>query len=52
MTYQRPRLVTLSLAELDNASMNAFLQLVVDPGGRLPGCQCQCQCQCQAQAST
>lgn len=47
MTYQKPRVVSLSLSELENASMNAFAQQEVEQVGG--GCQCQCQCQCQAQ---
>jgi len=49
MNYQKPRIVSLSLSELENASMNAFAQKQVDQPGDGGGCQCQCQCQCQAQ---
>jgi hypothetical protein len=47
MTYVKPTVVTLTADELEQATMNAFLQVEpVDSGG---DCKCQCQCQCQAQ---
>jgi len=54
MTYEKPNVVTLTVDELENATMNAFLQHVpIDNGGGEGGggcgCQCQCQCQCQLQ---
>ena len=38
--YQKPKVVTLSLAELVSAMVDASLAT---------GCKCQCQCQCQGQ---
>lgn len=51
MTYEKPTVVTLTAEELEQASMNAFLQTQPQlPGdGEGGGCKCQCQCQCQAQ---
>jgi hypothetical protein len=52
MRYERPRVVTLTMEELTNASLNGFLEVYqVYPvgGGGGGGCACQCQCQCQAQ---
>ena len=50
MQYEKPTIVSLTLAELENAKIVAMLQtqpdIPPDGGG---GCQCQCQCQCQAQ---
>lgn len=50
MSYEKPTIVTLTFAEVENAKIVAMLQSQpdqpVDGGG---GCQCQCQCQCQAQ---
>lgn len=49
MHYEKPTIVTLTLAELEDAKITAMLcdpQPVEGGGG---GCQCQCQCQCQAQ---
>ena len=50
MQYEKPNIVSLTLAELENAKITAMLQqqLIKDVGGG-GGCQCQCQCQCQAQ---
>ena len=50
MQYEKPNIVSLTLAELENAKIIAMLQIQQikpDEGGG--GCQCQCQCQCQAQ---
>ena len=47
MRYEKPSIVTLTLAELQNTNVVATLQEIL-PVIR-PGCQCQCQCQCQAQ---
>jgi hypothetical protein len=47
MRYEKPRVVTLTLEELTNASLNGFMQQELGLGGG--GCACQCQCQCQAQ---
>ena len=44
MRYEKPIIVTLTLAELENTQVIATLQL--EDGG---GCQCQAQCQCQCQ---
>lgn len=52
MTYEKPNVVTLSVDELEQAKMNAFLHVPIekDPGdGGGCACQCQCQCQCQGQ---
>jgi hypothetical protein len=50
MTYQAPRVVSLPVAELEKATMNAFLQdIIIVKGGDGCSCQCQCQCQCQLQ---
>jgi hypothetical protein len=46
MKYQKPRVISLTLSEVEKANVNAFAQ-VIEPGGG--GCQCQCQCQCQGQ---
>ncbi len=55
MLYEKPTVVTLTLAELENAEMNAMLQQAVISirpiGGGGCECQCQCQCQCQQQAT-
>lgn len=48
MTYEKPNVVTLTAEELEQASMNAFLQDQLPTVGG-DGCKCQCQCQCQAQ---
>ena len=48
MTYTVPSVVTLVLSEVENASMNAFLDSE-DCGCGGCSCQCQCQCQCQGQ---
>jgi len=49
MQYEKPNIVSLTLAELENAKIIAMLrQHEIEPGGG-GGCQCQCQCQCQAQ---
>jgi hypothetical protein len=45
MAYEKPTVVTLSLAELENAT----LQQPLEGGGGGCECQCQCQCQCQTQ---
>ena len=49
MCYERPTIVTLTLAELENTQI-VSTQHEVDDGG----CQCQmqCQCQCQSQGAT
>jgi hypothetical protein len=47
MTYEKPTVVTITAEELEQASMNAFLQVEPDNSG--DPCKCQCQCQCQAQ---
>jgi len=51
MQYETPNIVSLTVAELENAKIIAMLQsqpeLPSEGGGG--GCQCQCQCQCQAQ---
>lgn len=57
MLYTKPTLVTLTLAELQNAEMTARLQddviIVIGPGPRpVTPCSCQCQCQCQCQGQT
>ena len=44
MCYEKPTIVTLALAELENAQIVA--SLYESDGG---GCQCQCQCQQQGQ---
>lgn len=51
MLYEKPTIVTLTVAELENATMNAMLDVVPvgDGGDNRCGCQCQCQCQCQQQ---
>lgn len=51
MAYHRPSVVTLTLGELQHASMNAFLQVQPVEGGGGCECQCQCQCQCQGQVT-
>jgi len=49
MHYEKPTIVSLTLAELENAKITAMLlQQEIKPGEG-GGCQCQCQCQCQAQ---
>lgn len=48
MSYEKPSVVTLTVAELENASLSATLQAPLD-GDAGCGCQCQCQCQCQTQ---
>ena len=54
MLYEKPTLVTLTLAELANAEMSAKMQdvIVIHPRPSPCACQCQCQCQCQGQADT
>jgi len=49
MTYEAPMIVTLALGEVENASMNAFLDSGGGCGGWFESCCCQCQCQCQCQ---
>lgn len=51
MRYEKPTLVTMTLAELENSQMTAKLQdvIVVIQPGEGGGCRCQCQCQCQCQ---
>jgi hypothetical protein len=50
MQYEKPNIVSLTLAELENAKIIAMLQQQeIKPGEGGGGCQCQCQCQCQAQ---
>lgn len=50
MPYEKPTVVTLTVAELENASSNAMLRTPIEgDGGAGCGCQCQCQCQCQLQ---
>jgi hypothetical protein len=50
MPYEKPTIITLTLAELENATMNAMLDLApLDGDSREGGCGCQCQCQCQCQ---
>ena len=46
MRYEKPCIVTLTLAELENTKVIATLQELEADGG---GCQCQAQCQCQCQ---
>ena len=45
MRYEKPTIVTLTLAELENTQVIAALQL--EDGGCQCQAQCQCQCQCQ-----
>jgi hypothetical protein len=47
MRYEKPTIVTLTLAELENTQVIATLQALPEEGGG--GCQCQAQCQCQCQ---
>lgn len=47
MPYEKPTVVTLTVAELENVTSNAMLHGPVEGDG--PGCECQCQCQCQCQ---
>lgn len=51
MRYEKPTLVTMTLAELENTQMTAKLQddviIIIKPAPCR--CQCQCQCQCQGQ---
>jgi hypothetical protein len=47
MPYEKPTIVTLTLAELENTQVIATLQLM--DGGCQCQSQCQCQCQCQHQ---
>ena len=47
MKYEAPAIVTLTLSEVESASMNAFLDS--NCGGWFQPCCCQCQCQCQCQ---
>lgn len=51
MLYEKPTIVSLTLAEFDNAKMTAMLQILPEepPDGEGGGCKCQCQCQCQCQ---
>ena len=50
MHYEKPNVVSLTLAEVENAKIIAMLQQLPDqPAEGGGGCQCQCQCQCQAQ---
>ena len=49
MQYEKPNIVSLTLAELENAKIIAMLRLQDIQPGEGGGCQCQCQCQCQAQ---
>lgn len=53
MRYEKPTLVTMTLAEIENTQMTAKLQdlviIVIKPGDGACRCQCQCQCQCQGQ---
>jgi len=49
MQYEKPNIVSLTLAELENAKIIAMLQQQEVPAEGGGGCQCQCQCQCQAQ---
>ena len=49
MQYEKPNIVSLTLAELENAKIIAMLQQQDIPAEGGGGCQCQCQCQCQAQ---
>ncbi len=50
MQYEKPNIVSLTLAELENAKIIAMLQQQQEiKPGEGGGCQCQCQCQCQAQ---
>jgi len=49
MQYEKPNIVSLTLAELENAKIIALLQQQELPPAGGGGCQCQCQCQCQAQ---
>jgi len=53
MLYEKPTLVTLTLAELENADMTAKLQdvIIILPRPAPCHCQCQCQCQCQGQSN-
>ena len=47
MRYEKPTIVTLTLAELENTQIVAALQ--EEDGGCQCQAQCQCQCQCQRQ---
>ena len=52
MQYEKPNIVSLTLAELENAKIIAMLlqqEIKEIKPGEGGGCQCQCQCQCQAQ---
>jgi hypothetical protein len=54
MRYEKPNVVTLSVDELEQATMDAFLAAPIENPGEGGGgcaCQCQCQCQCQGQAT-
>ena len=50
MRYEKPNIVSLTLAELENAKIIAMLSeiIVIEPCD-CGGCRCQCQCQCQCQ---
>lgn len=47
--YEKPNVVTLTVDELEEATMSAFLQHQEDQLRPGEGCACQCQCQCQCQ---
>ncbi len=49
MQYEKPNIVSLTVAELENAKIVAMLQSQQEAPAEGGGCQCQCQCQCQAQ---
>lgn len=51
MHYEKPTIVSLTVAELENAKITAMLDVEAVAAAARPGCQCQCQCQCQGQAS-
>jgi len=53
MHYEKPNIVSLTLAELENAKIIAMLDIrQIKDVGDVQACQCQCQCQCQGQAAT
>ena len=47
--YEKPNVVTLTVDELEEATMSAFLQQQPEQPAEGGGCACQCQCQCQCQ---
>ena len=48
MKYEAPAIFTITISEVESASINAFMDSC---GGwfQPSSCQCQCQCQCQHQ---